>query len=85
MERHVENTRKVVEFLSEALRWSRRSAIPSCPAIPTTRSRKRLLPRGCGAVFSFDIKGDARAGRKRFIEALRCSRTSPTSATPSRW
>ena len=30
----------------------------------------KLLPRGCGAVFSFDIKGGRPAG-KAFIEALR--------------
>ena len=31
---------------------------------------KKLLPRGCGAVFSFELKGGREAGR-RFIEALR--------------
>jgi O-acetylhomoserine (thiol)-lyase len=30
---------------------------------------KRLLPKGCGAVFSFSIRGDRAAG-KRFVEAL---------------
>jgi O-acetylhomoserine (thiol)-lyase len=29
-----------------------------------------LLPRGCGAVFSFNMKGGREAGR-RFIESLR--------------
>ena len=30
---------------------------------------KRLLPDGCGAVFSFELKGGREAGR-RFIDAL---------------
>jgi O-acetylhomoserine (thiol)-lyase len=30
----------------------------------------RLLPKGCGAVFSFDLQG-GREGGKRFIESLR--------------
>ena len=70
MPRHVENTRKVVEFLVRACRRSKRSSIPSCPTIPTTSCAKKLLPNGCGAVFSFEIKGGRPAG-KRFIESLR--------------
>ena len=35
------------------------------------RWRKRLLPRGCGAVFSFDLQGHARRRAQRFIEALK--------------
>jgi O-acetylhomoserine (thiol)-lyase len=31
---------------------------------------KKLLPKGCGAVFSFNLKGDRAAGR-RFVETLR--------------
>ena len=34
------------------------------------RSRKRLLPRGCGAVFSFDLRRRARRGAS-FIESLK--------------
>ena len=34
------------------------------------RSRKRLLPRGCGSVFSFDLQGSREQGRA-FIEALK--------------
>ena len=69
MQRHVENTRKVIEFLSrhpavEAI------AYPELPSHPDHALAKRLLPRGCGAVFSFNLKGDRAAGR-RFIEALR--------------
>src|SRR5712675_3802001 len=69
MERHVENTRKVIAFLGrEAAVES--IAYPELPAHPDHVLAKRLLPRGCGAVFSFDLKGGREAGRK-FIEALR--------------
>jgi O-acetylhomoserine (thiol)-lyase len=37
---------------------------------PDHELAKRLLPRGCGAVFTFSIKGGRAAGR-RFIDALR--------------
>jgi len=69
MQRHVENTRKVVDFLV------RQSAVesvayPELSSHPDYALAKRLLPRGCGAVFSFNLKGDRAAGR-RFIEALK--------------
>ena len=38
--------------------------------LPDHALAKRLLPRGAGAVFSFDLKGGRDAGR-RFIESLR--------------
>jgi O-acetylhomoserine (thiol)-lyase len=68
MERHVANTRKVVEFLRshpavESVGY------PELPEHPDYALAKKLLPRGCGAVFSFSIKGGRPAGRK-FIETL---------------
>ncbi len=45
-----------------ARRWSRASATPSSRATPTTRSRKRLLPRGCGRRLQLRPEGLARAG-----------------------
>jgi O-acetylhomoserine (thiol)-lyase len=69
MPRHVESTRRVVEFLgSNSL--VERILYPERPDHPDHSLAKRLLPKGCGAVFSFDIKGGREAGRK-FIEALR--------------
>jgi O-acetylhomoserine (thiol)-lyase len=47
MDRHVSNTRKVVEFLVQ-----------------------HPMPQGCGAVFSFDLKG-TRAVGKAFVEGLK--------------
>ncbi len=68
MERHVANTRRVVEFLvSHPMVAS--VSYPELPTHPDHALARRLLPRGAGAVFSFDLKGDRAAGR-RFIEAL---------------
>ncbi|BCQ22944.1 O-acetylhomoserine aminocarboxypropyltransferase [Caballeronia sp. NK8] len=68
MDRHVANTRKVIEFLLSS------PAVEGVayPELPTHRDRalaERLLPRGAGAVFSFDLKGGVPAARK-FIETL---------------
>ncbi|MBI1397196.1 MAG: O-acetylhomoserine aminocarboxypropyltransferase [Betaproteobacteria bacterium] len=69
MERHVANTRKVVEFLAshpavEAVGY------PELPGHPDHDLAKRLLPRGAGAVFTFGVKGGRAAGR-RLIESLK--------------
>jgi O-acetylhomoserine (thiol)-lyase len=69
MSRHVENTRKVVEFLSTHAAVDSVS-YPELASHPDYELAKRLLPRGCGAVFTFAIKGGRAAGRK-FIESLR--------------
>jgi O-acetylhomoserine (thiol)-lyase len=69
MPRHVESTRKVVGFLNGHA--SVLSVMyPELETHPDHKLAKQLLPRGCGAVFSFDIKGGREAGRK-FIESLR--------------
>jgi O-acetylhomoserine (thiol)-lyase len=69
MARHVENTRKVVAFLA-AHAMVARVGYPELPDHPDHALAQRLLPRGCGAVFSFDLAGTREQGR-RFIEALR--------------
>jgi O-acetylhomoserine (thiol)-lyase len=69
MARHVENTRKVVAFLA----GHAMVAAVGYPEIESHASHalaKRLLPRGCGSVFSFDLKGSREQG-KAFIEALK--------------
>jgi O-acetylhomoserine (thiol)-lyase len=68
MDRHVANTRKVIDFLLKS------PAVDGVayPELPTHRDHalaQRLLPRGAGAVFSFDIKGGVPAART-FIETL---------------
>ena len=68
MARHIENTRQMVAFLhaAEAVDWV---VYPELPEHPDYELASRLLPKGCGAVFSFGIKGGRSAGR-RFIESL---------------
>ena len=68
MERHVANARRVVEFLA-AHPAVESVSYPELPSHPDHALAQRLLPRGCGAVFSFSIRGDRAAGR-RFVEAL---------------
>jgi O-acetylhomoserine (thiol)-lyase len=69
MQRHVENARKVVEFLSRHA-MVERVGYPELESHPDHALAKRLLPKGCGSVFSFDLKGDRRQGQA-FIEALK--------------
>ncbi len=69
MARHVENARKVVAFLV-AHPLVRSVAYPDLPDHPDHALAQRLLPRGCGAVFSFNLAGNRAQGRK-FIESLR--------------
>lgn len=68
MEKHVANTRKVVAFLA-AHPAIETVSYPELPDHPDNALAQRLLPKGCGAVFSFTIKGDRAAGR-RFVESL---------------
>jgi O-acetylhomoserine (thiol)-lyase len=69
MARHVENTRAIVAFLSthplvDSIGY------PELPQHPDHALAEKLLPRGCGAVFSFNLRGTRAQGRQ-FIEALR--------------
>jgi len=69
MARHVENTRKVVAFLA-AHPLVAAVGYPELEGHASHALAKALLPRGCGSVFSFDIKG-SRAQGKALIEALK--------------
>jgi O-acetylhomoserine (thiol)-lyase len=69
MARHVANTRQVVQFLSTQPMVAG-VGYPELDGHPSRALAQRLLPRGCGAVFSFDLKG-SRAQGVAFIEALR--------------
>lgn len=68
MERHVANARKVVAFLAEHP-FVDNVGYPELERHPDRALAQRLLPRGCGAVFSFAIKGTRAQGRK-LIESL---------------
>ncbi len=69
MERHVANTRQVVRFLAEHP-MVESVGYPELPGHPSHALAQRLLPKGCGAVFSFNLRGSREQGR-RFIESLR--------------
>jgi O-acetylhomoserine (thiol)-lyase len=69
MPRHVENTRAVVAFLEKNPNVER-VIYPELSSHPDHALAQKLLPRGCGAVFSFELRGGRPAGRK-FIESLR--------------
>jgi O-acetylhomoserine (thiol)-lyase len=69
MAQHMRNTTKVVEFLATHPFVSR-VGHPMLESHPSHALAQKLLPRGAGSVFSFDIKGDREQG-KRFIETLK--------------
>ena len=69
MEKHMKNTEKVVQFLASHPLVSR----VGHPMLETHSSHalaRKLLPRGAGSVFSFDIAGNRNQGKK-FIETLK--------------
>lgn len=69
MERHMRNTEKVVEFLA-GQSFVERVGHPLLASHPSHALAQKLLPRGAGSVFSFDLKGN-RAQGKKFIETLK--------------
>jgi O-acetylhomoserine (thiol)-lyase len=69
MAQHMRNTTKVVEFLSTHPFVSR-VGHPMLETHPSHTLAQKLLPRGAGSVFSFDMKGHREQGKK-FIETLK--------------
>jgi O-acetylhomoserine (thiol)-lyase len=65
----VSNTRKVVEFLLSHPAVESVS-YPELESHPDHALAQQLLPNGCGAVFTFNLKGDRAAGR-RFVDSLK--------------
>ncbi len=73
MGRHVANTRLLVAHLAQHPAVAA-VAYPELPSHPDHELARTLLPDGCGAVFSFTLKGGtggAKLAGQRFIEALR--------------
>jgi O-acetylhomoserine (thiol)-lyase len=68
MERHVQNTQAVAEFLETHPRVSW-VTYPGLKSHPDYALAQKYLPKGAGAVLGFGIKGGLEAGR-RFIENL---------------
>ena len=69
MEKHMRNTERVVEFLASQA-FVERVGHPLLESHPSHALAKKLLPRGAGSVFSFDMRGNRAQGRK-FIETLK--------------
>ena len=72
MERHINNTEKIVRFLAEHP-FVGRVGHPLLESHPSHTLANKLLKhgaKGAGSVFSFDIKGSREQGKK-FIETLR--------------
>ena len=69
MARHMSNTEKVVAFLASHPLVSR-VGHPLLETHPSHALAKKLLPRGAGSVFSFDLKGLRNQG-KAFVESLK--------------
>ena len=69
MARHMSNTEKVVQFLA-AQAFVGRVGHPLLESHPSHALAQKLLPKGAGSVFSFDLKGNREQGKK-FIETLK--------------
>ena len=63
MEKHISNTRKIVEFLNThpAVDWV---SYPELPNHPDHELARQQLPKGAGAVFAFGVKGGRQAGHQ---------------------
>ncbi|APM38357.1 O-acetylhomoserine aminocarboxypropyltransferase/cysteine synthase family protein [Clostridium kluyveri] len=68
VERHVSNTRKIVEFLNNhpKVSWVN---YPELESSPYKELSKKYFPKGAGSIFTFGIKGGLEAGKK-FINSL---------------
>ena len=69
LDRHVENTKKVLEFLSKHPKVTRVSH-PSFENHPDHELYKKYFPNGGGSIFTFDIKGGQEEAFK-FIDSLK--------------
>jgi O-acetylhomoserine (thiol)-lyase len=69
MARHMHNTEKIVAFLASHP-FVGRVGHPLLESHPSHTLAKKLLPRGAGSVFSFDLKGSRNQG-KAFVESLK--------------
>ncbi len=68
MEKHVANALQIAQFL-ESHPLVKSVSYPGLPSHRDYALAQKLLPKGCGAVFSFELNTD-RAGGIAFVEAL---------------
>ena len=69
VERHVENTKKVVDFLSKS-KYVSKVNHPSLPEHPQHELYQKYFPNGGASIFTFDING-GRDEAFRFIDSLK--------------
>jgi O-acetylhomoserine (thiol)-lyase len=69
LERHAENTQKVVGFLNNHPQVDRVNH-PSLPDHPNHNLYEKYFPNGGGSIFTFEIKGDTEEAHK-FIDNLK--------------
>ncbi len=69
LERHAENTKKVVEFLANHLQVEKVNH-PSLSDHPDNDLYKKYFPNGGGSIFTFEIKG-GQAEAHKFIDSLK--------------
>ncbi|KAA6322508.1 O-acetylhomoserine (thiol)-lyase [termite gut metagenome] len=68
VERHVENTLKVLDFLNKHPKIAVVNH-PSLPGRPDNALYKKYFPKGAGSIFTFEIKGGTTEAHK-FIDSL---------------
>ena len=68
LERHAENTKKVVDFLASHPQVKKVNH-PSLPGHPDHALYKKYFPGGGGSIFTFEIKGGVKEAHK-FIDSL---------------
>jgi len=69
IDRHVENTKKVVDFLKKHPKVSKVNH-PSLPDHPDHALYQKYFPKGAASIFTFEIKGGKEAAW-RFIDSLK--------------
>ena len=68
MEKHIQNTRTIVNFLN-AHKSVKSVCYPELSNHPDHDLANKILPKGAGAVFTFQLEGNRETGKK-FIEQL---------------
>lgn len=68
IERHVDNTRRIIAFLAQHPAVER-IYYPEAPGSKYAALAQKYFPKGCGSIFSIDVKGGFDKAR-RFIDSL---------------
>lgn len=69
VQRHLDNTQKVAEFLAEQSDVVEKVTYSGLPSSPYYERAQKYAPKGAGSVFAFDLRGGREAGEK-FVDAL---------------